>query len=567
MSIITKSLTAAAFLAAVAMTADAAPVKRVQRPDEPTYDVAGKVTAAEPEMETWSDIGEGILRDDVLTFIYVYPNVEFSVKVQESDQHPGRYRIRNAYEKHPLLPQILPSGVSYDKEHYMIINACDPEHVYIEPSWMGCYTGYVTRTDDPKHRDDEGYQEGAIWSMAGDYNLENVNQFTPEEYEKIVGKLRDGAITFPPGTVLFQPWEPCMVNDNGEPYFVYMWNTTNASGMFRLKLPDAPDVDVKIELLGQTPDEEGVEYELTLQEDIAKIRVALIQGDDVASAVEKIKAGDIDYTEITASGRYTFPYFKDGLYTLVCVPYTEDGVARYESFLSRTYDFYEGEWKKMGTATHTEGILCDSEMRAYGFELSRDTYEVRIEENVKTPGLYRLVNAYGPPYINANEQNYDFTKNYYIEIDGTDPSRVSLRMTDDCIGLEIGSYGPLRVWSKADRLKVNEGMTNEEIDEWELDNGPVWGWVDSNNTIKFPRNSLLLNFAFIRPETWYWANRQGEFAIKLPNTIDAVATIDTDVDAPVEYYTIDGMKVNGAELAPGLYVVRQGARSWKQMVK
>ncbi len=565
MSIITKTLTAAAFMAAVAMSADAAPVKHVQREDAPAYSAGTKAYAAEPEKETWTDIGEGILRDDVLTYIYLMENYEFPVKVQESDQHPGRYRMINAYANHPILPSIYPAGAVYDKKVPLIIDATNPEQVYIEPCFMGCYTGTAARTNDPKHKDGEGYQEGAIWSMGGDYMLDNDGAWTPDDFDNIFGKVRDGAITFPKGAVLFQPWEPCMVDDNGNPYLETIWTTANKSGRFRLKLPGAPNVDVKIELLGQTPDQEGVDYELELQDDIAVLRVALVEGEDVAAAIEKIKAGTIDYEEITGSGRYTFPYFKDGRFTLVCVPYTEDGVARYESYLSKTFEFDLNGWVEKGEAVYTEGILCDSDMRAYGLILSRDTYNVKIQEFEETPGLYRLVNAYGPPYMNANDQNYDLSKNYYIEIDATDPSRVFLKKTEDFIGLDL-RYGPMMVWSKADRLLKDENMTKEEVDEWELENGAVWGKVE-NNTITFPKKSLLLNFTFVRPETWYWANHQGNFAIKLPfNAVEEINSA-SDENAPKEYYTLDGMKVNGSNLNPGLYIVRQGSKAWKQVVK
>lgn len=44
-------------------------------------------------------------------------------------------------------------------------------------------------------------------------------------------------------------------------------------------------------------------------------------------------------------------------------------------------------------------------------------------------------------------------------------------------------------------------------------------------------------------------------------------TVATEENAVVEYYNLNGMKVNGSNLAPGLYIKRQGAKTVKIMVK
>ena len=363
-----------------------------------------------------------------------------------------------------------------------------------------------------------------------------------------------------------------MVDELGRPERT-LWITVNKSGMFRLKLPDAPDVDVNIELLGLSSDRNTVDYELKLQDDIKTLRVALVAGEEVEEAVKKIKDGSIEYQEITGDGRYSFPYTADGLYTLVCVPYTEDGVARYESYDTHTFDYDESEWKKMGTARHTEAIISDNEMRNNGFILSSDTYDVPVEMSTANNQLFRLVNPYGPPYAYATDQNYDNTRNYYMEFDASDADRVYLKKTEDFIGIDLG-YGSLMVWSRAGRLIENEGMTLDEVNEWEAENDdPVFGWIDDNNVLHFPKNALLLNFSFVRPDTWYWSNREGGFSLVLPsemkfaNRTGAKAIESTDYDFPTEYFTLDGVKVSGENLAPGIYVVRKGDKVWKQTVK
>lgn len=44
-------------------------------------------------------------------------------------------------------------------------------------------------------------------------------------------------------------------------------------------------------------------------------------------------------------------------------------------------------------------------------------------------------------------------------------------------------------------------------------------------------------------------------------------TVDTDENAPVEYFNLSGMKVNADQLTPGLYIKRQGSKAKKVLVK
>lgn len=565
MSIFTKALTMTALAAVMTLTAGAAPVKRAAAADGSTFTSVKKVIPEDYASETWTDIGTGTLRDDVMTYLYLVDNLEFPVQVQECDQQPGRYRLINAWSQYPLLSSIYPPGCVWPegKRVPVIIDASDPEHVFVEVSFMGCFTG--SPSVDP-----DKYKEGVLWSMAGDYLTLNSNGFTEDEYEMIVGKLRDGAITFPKGSILFQEWDPTDVNEDGDAVLNNIWSTVNKTGMFRLKLPGAVNVDVDIVHTGLSGDGKSVEYELTLQDDIAKLKAALIPGgeEEVELAVENIKAGKIASQEITGDGRYQFDYPGDGMYTLVCVPYTEDGVARYESYLTRTFDYTETEWKKMGNAVYTEGVLSSNEMGQNGFIINQATYEVAVEMNNENPQIFRLVNPYANhPYVTS--ENYDHTRNYYMEFDASDANRVLLKKTEDFIGLNLG-YNAMAIWSKADRLVENEGLSLDEVNEWENENNTkVFGWIE-DNVLRFPDNSLLLCFVFVRPDTWYWANNNGSFRVELPSSMkftNSVSGVGEDVDAPVEYFTLDGMKVSGDNLTSGVYVVRQGSKVWKQIVK
>ena len=42
---------------------------------------------------------------------------------------------------------------------------------------------------------------------------------------------------------------------------------------------------------------------------------------------------------------------------------------------------------------------------------------------------------------------------------------------------------------------------------------------------------------------------------------------DTDVNAPVEYFNLNGVQVSGDNLTPGLYITRQGNTVAKKIIK
>ena len=50
------------------------------------------------------------------------------------------------------------------------------------------------------------------------------------------------------------------------------------------------------------------------------------------------------------------------------------------------------------------------------------------------------------------------------------------------------------------------------------------------------------------------------------SAIDSII-VDGDEDAPVEYFNIQGVRVNADRLVPGLYIVRQGSKTSKIIVK
>lgn len=210
--------------------------------------------------ETWKPIGDGILRDDVITGWYTLQNYfEFHVEMEESEETPGRYRLVNAYKNCPSIggPQ-FPQATNY-----IVIDASDPVHVYIEP---GCASYYIGQD-----------QALCLWSMADDYYNNRYGNWDRADEEGICGTLKDGVITFPRGAVLGSLIEGDISYDPSK--HDLLWMQTNRNGMFRLKLPGTPDTDITMSMTGISDNKDEVEYVITFADDVEYVKIGTFAGE------------------------------------------------------------------------------------------------------------------------------------------------------------------------------------------------------------------------------------------------------------------------------------------------
>lgn len=544
-------LPAAAAVVLLGFGAEAAPIKRTATTDAATYKttttVAAPATRAE---ETWKDLGEGWFRDDTLLFFYFLdPVPEFAITVQESEQTPGRYRIVNPYKNFPH--ELLYQTYMLEGDRYMIVDASDPDHVFIEQT----RTGYVIGLDEASGV----HKQMLLWTVADDYYNNVYGDWELAEEEGMCGKIEDNVITFPMSSVLVSAERI----DKTETDFIWGRNITD---QFRIKLPAALDLDMKIRLIGPDESHTGVMYEVTPQDDVTKARIALVAGAFDREAVDKIVDGTIESMEVTTFGDITVPYTGDGVFTFYAIPVV-DGVAKpyMLSYLTRQFDYDESVWRKCGLATFHEGSFSSSEVTKNNLYLPEAEYPVEVEQNVDNPGLIRMVNAYGGNSPYATSTCYDFSQNYYIELDIDDPDAVSMKHSPS-IGLDYG-YGRMGVWSRADRY-FEQGKTKEEIRELEKD-GLLFG-THKNNVITFPKDALLIEYPDVTTSR-YWANSDGKWKLsfsegQLAPTGVSLPGVDSSDTTP-HYYNTQGVEVAPRDLAPGIYVVRRGGVTSKIVVK
>lgn len=513
-----------------------------------TVALASPSMAAEAE-ETWKSIGNGLFRENFMHAFYnisQYPEV--TVEIQESEQTPGRYRIVNPYKDYP---DFIGSPGCYPGDYYIVVDASDPVHCYVETSKAGYQCG--------------GNEMLIVGSIADDYYNVRYGDWVLADKENRCGKLVDGAITFPPMSLLASAWNQSMEWDDD-----ISWKLCDEDGMFRLKLPGAPDLDIAADIVGLNDAGTAVTFNVVLGASIERALVAFVPVEESEGAVDKIVSGETASVEITEGGAVDVPYTGDGLYSLIIVPYL-DGTPHAAFVKNLELAYSEAEWRKAGKAFYREGIVSGvAEMIPYGFIYPTYEYYVNVEESVETPGLIRLVDPYGDDSPLSSGYSYDHSKHWYLYIDASTPDRVVIKRAEG-IGLNLG-YGMMEIWSKADRAHNQPdywayGWTEEEIE--------AFGWYGlfQNDEITFPKNALSFHFPQANPGAWYEANSKGEFLLKFePGQIkgaqSGIESVSADgANGPVEYFRIDGTPASKGSLAPGLYIVRGAGKTHKAIIK
>lgn len=261
------------------------------------------------------------------------------------------------------------------------------------------------------------------------------------------------------------------------------------------------DYSISLEERGHYVDLKGVDNALIYMHkgaDVDTYKYAIAAGNDLNALLGGILDGSVESTEVSESGYQLFPLTEAGEYTVVAVTYDKEGNAQEANYI--TFEFapvgQSSPWESMGMATYREDIVASV------FGVDNLVYQVEIEKNVETPGLYRLVNPYGPAYGYNASGEYDDSKNHYLVIDAQDPAKVNV--IESYTGLNLGGYGEIGIMSMADYVLSQEGTTEEDA-------LPYYGKLE-NGVITFPGQGLLA----IMGDGLYIGNKNGKFAVALP---------------------------------------------------
>lgn len=159
--------------------------------------------------DRWMSLGTALYTEDLMTTLYKVDNPTYEVEIQENSENPGVYRLVNPYGE--AYPYNEPGDWDDSQNHYLVINAQDPEGVFIDQQKMGLNWG-----------------DGAliISSLAANYLGQGA---TLEEVKAkgVCGSLADGVITFPVKSLL------CTLESETSFYY------GNINGAFKVVLPEA----------------------------------------------------------------------------------------------------------------------------------------------------------------------------------------------------------------------------------------------------------------------------------------------------------------------------------------
>lgn len=307
-----------------------------------------------------------------------------------------------------------------------------------------------------------GYHHGTYDADVMLYHPSIFTNTNPEEFwlhSKVLAYKEDGT----PGQIQLAP-RYYMEGVGG-------WNASQTDGAVVITFPGyAPkDYSAEFAVTGVFTDLSGAVFAegiLGLGADAQDVRAAIVGADADAEAVaDAIAAGEVETTALTAGNVYIpIPEGTTGKLQVVVVVFDEEGAVK--GVYSSAFEYYGGganPWVSIGTGLYTEDFVSSV------FGADPITYEVEIEENTETPGLYRMIYPYGEVYPYNDEGDWDASSVYNVEVDASDPEGVIIYPQN--IGIDWG-YGPMAITSMGGYYASNydlatlkeEGMLGTLVD-------------------------------------------------------------------------------------------------------
>ena len=289
----------------------------------------------------WMDINTnkstGAFRDDAISSLLGIEPPTFDVKIQKSVVEEGKYRILNPYKAWADEYAEKNEATYDDADHYWIINATDPDYVYMEP----CETGV-----------DLGLGAVTATSFVANYlsqgvTLDKIKTAKPE----LFGKLEKGVITMPAKSLLL------IMGDK-----MYYGGT---NGLFSVALPGNVIANYSVEAaykgrFTDANDNDFAQVTMTLSNDVAKVKYALVPASsDLNATVSGIIDGSVASEEVSASGDVQVPFDETGKYVLVMVLYNANDEAVGSDVLNLSLKSSKDAaevWNDVAAGTVTVGV-------------------------------------------------------------------------------------------------------------------------------------------------------------------------------------------------------------------
>ena len=311
-------------------------------------------------------------------------------------------------------------------------------------------------------------------------------------------------------------------------YFVYTGLGSSASGTFGTGEETAVldgfkqyDYTFSMNFLGHYIDNNGVDNAVisaTKGADVTKYLMTVVGEDaDLNATMSGMLDGTVPCDTLTESGFYAYPISASGNYVALAITLDAEGSAM--DAYAEEFEFYlagqENPWVSLGYAKYTDDIVLPS------FGNNPMTYYVEVLENKDMPGLFRMVDPYGP-----EQPLYPYASSYkegsYIEIDATDPEGVWIEGWQST-GLDIQNNGLMSITSMAWYQANAEGATKEDVA------AAGFCGVYADGVITFPTDGILVGIG----SKVYYATRNGAFKLDMTNMIESLPVESTAAKAPV----------------------------------
>jgi len=365
----------------------------------------------------WKSLGMATVTDDFFTTFWSVENVSWKVEIRENGLIPGWYRLVNPYN---TLDYPYNEAGDFDdsKDYYFDLHAEDPEFVWFDETHFGV---------------DWGSGEIYVLSFAK-YYMNRGNSAEDVKAAGYGGTLVNGEITFPARSVLIGRGENA-------------WYYSNNNGLFSVLLPGyvKADYSLAVAYKGLFSNIEGQDSTAVLADveagpDFEELK-ALVwsREDDAAAVADAVAAGELDALTIQP-GRIEVPFDTEelnGKLQLIII-----GLAGGEAKAVATanFEFYSGAdpWTSLGKGYFTDDIV----LTTY-YAMNAPTYEVEIQENSTTPGLYRLVDPYAEgvyPYTSSQMGKTLAPAGMSLEVNAEDPAGVYVALQP--LGMDWG-YGAM----------------------------------------------------------------------------------------------------------------------------
>ena len=271
------------------------------------------------------------------------------------------------------------------------------------------------------------------------------------------------------------------------------------------------DYSFSMEYAGKRTTDYGTECALinvTMGADVSSCALAVVAADeDTDATVAGMLDGSIDCMTLIESKSVTVPLTKSGTYKAVAITYDD-----YDNMIdvhTMEFEFTVGNgddnWVSLGMATYTDDLILPL------FGNDPMSYNVEVLENREKPGLFRIVDPYGPEF-----PLYPYASSYadgtYIEIDATDPEGVWIEGWQST-GLDIQNNGLMSITSMAWHQANAQGATKEDAKEAGLCG------IYADGVITFPTDGLAVGVG----ENAYYGNRNGAFRLDMNDMTPAGA--------------------------------------------